>query len=83
MAIAATQAANAIHGLIGASSDVLHHTTIAGVLVKSNFARGSSGYGINAPGAVDGGGNKASDNNGYFGTESLEDQCIGVVCSAP
>ena len=46
---------------------------VPGVRIGSNRAVGNAQYGINAPGAVDLGGNRAR-NNGVG-------QCFGVVCN--
>lgn len=54
-----------------AQSGIVAH--LPGVAIGGNTAKRNGGYGIDAPGAVDRGGNVASNN--------LAGQCIGVVCA--
>ena len=46
---------------------------VAGLTLANNVATGNGAYGINAPGAIDLGGNRASGNDAG--------QCVGVICT--
>ena len=50
------------------------HVESATTTITRNDARKNTALGINAPGAIDGGGNKAKGNGDPL-------QCVGVVCS--
>ena len=53
--------------------DGIHVESVTTTITR-NDARKNTGLGINAPGAIDGGGNKAKSNGNPL-------QCLGVVCS--